>query len=114
MKRHWVKIVVIVSCFAVTLWIFPFLRYEILTKQYGEEFIGEHQQTKILDKIDDFRVIRYQNKEAAIYYVGEDRNAGLLCTYKKAPSNNWELIDWDYVWSESENVRGILWPYFWE
>lgn len=113
MKRHWLKLVVLASCCALTLWVFPFLRYEILTHHYGKEF-EEALQPSAAERVDGMRVIRYQKKEAAVYYVEEGRDAAYLCTYEKGAAGAWNLADWECVWSRDGKRDGIVWPYFWQ
>ena len=110
MKKVTKAIVVsLVLCFLLS-WLLPYLRYEYLTFQYGNAFVGLQKSTNMIDEVDGLKVLTYSDSRARVYYIGD---TGDILTFHKV-NGFWELEDggWVTVWSKTGSADGFVWPYF--
>lgn len=104
------NIIIICICLIFLLIVFfPYLKAEILTAKYGEEFWGLEQQTNMLSESYYHKVLSYSNEEAKVFYAS---NSGDLLTFKKDTDGIWKLFRWETVWSKSGSASGFMWPYY--
>ena len=95
----------------VLLIIFPYMKAEWLTAQYGNEFDDLYKESHMLDSISYFKVMKYSEMEAEVYYVqGEHLGADLFTFIKD--NNQWKLDSWETVWSKYGSADKFIWPYY--
>jgi len=98
------------------IWAIPYIHNEILTKIYGNEFKDRYKEISYFsadDKVELYKVVKYSNIEAKVYFVAEGNSNGILLWYVKNPTGSWVLKEWDCIWSDTGSASDILWPYFW-
>ncbi len=61
--------------------------------------------------LDYLKVMKYSEESASVYYVGEDRSYGVMIDFRRG-DNQWELKEWDTIWSNSGSAEGMIWPYY--
>ena len=99
-----------ISFCAILLFVFfPYIKAELLTFKYGNEFENMELQTNMLTKSEYYKVISYCNETAEVFYVS---GSGDLLTFKKDKSGNWKLSEWKTIWSDSGSADGFMWPYY--
>ncbi len=107
MKKSVLIIFVCAVCLVVC--VFPYIKAEVLTLRYGDEFNDLQKQTNILTDAKYYRVISYDNNTAKVFYVSD---SGDLLTFKKGSDENWELIKWKTFWSNTGSASEFMWPYY--
>lgn len=65
----------------------------------------------MIDEIEYFKIMKYTNTSARVYYVTENRSAGILITFRKQ-GNEWVLDYWEAIWSKTGSAEGNIWPYY--
>lgn len=87
----------------------PYIKAEILTKKYGNEFDGLQKQTNMLSDTEYYRVISYSHDAAKVFYVSD---SGDLLTFKKDATGAWKYSEWKTIWSNSGSASEFMWPYY--
>ncbi len=97
-------------CFLL-IWSIPYIWYEVLTAQYGSEFIDLEKSIQMIGEADYLKVLEYSETFARVYYISD--TGGDTLTFCKA-DGEWilERGGWKTVWSKSGNADGFIWPYF--
>ena len=108
MKKTKIITTVTVVCF-VMIWALPFIKNEILTLLYGNNFIGLHKTANMISgDVDYLKVLAYSNKSARVYYVG---GVGAILGFTKN-NGEWEMVNWNVIWSRTGSADDFIWPYF--
>lgn len=108
MKKIIIMIAVVIAI-VVLFWIGSFIRCEILTAKYGQKFSELYELTNMIDKIDYLKVIEYSGDSACVYYVTK-YSFGNMITFVNH-DNNWDMANWETIWSKSGSADGFIWPY---
>lgn len=87
----------------------PYVRAEILTRVYGEEFIGLESQTNMLNESKYLKVLDYSYNKAKVFYISD---TGDVITFIKDKNGDWVLGHWETVWSKYGSADGFYWPYY--
>lgn len=104
------SILIIIVCVAFLLLLFsPYIKAEILTVKYGDEFDGLQKQTNMLSDAEYYRVVSYSLDTAKVFYVS---NSGDLLTFKKDSAGAWKYSGWKTIWSDSGSASEFIWPYY--
>ncbi len=107
------KIIVLISIVLIILFIgvvfYPYVRAEILTQFYGDEFIGLESQTNILNESKYLKILDYSYDKAKVFYVSD---TGDVITFVKDENGDWVLGHWETVWSKQGSANGFYWPYY--
>lgn len=106
-KRFSAIFVVIVFLFVLI----PYVKVEILTWKYGQEFKNLYKQSAMMDQIAYLKVMYYSETRAQIYYVQGEHLGASLYNLKKN-NDKWELDSWSTVWSKHGSADGFIWPYY--
>ena len=109
MKKRLI-ILLLVIIIPILIWIASLVKCEVLTYKHGKEFESLYKQTNMLDKQKYCKVLDYSDTCARVYYVGVNRETGNVIWYIKK-DGNWELDEWDTVWSKTGSADGFIWPY---
>lgn len=99
---------VLLICFAF-IWIGAIVRCEILTLQYGNEFVELYKQTHMIADVDYLKIIHYNSNKAEVYFVTKHKCGNILKFIKN--NNLWAMEDWETIWSQSGSADGFVWPY---
>lgn len=106
-KGFWL---VLLMC--ISFWFLSLLKCEILTWQYGAEFIGLDQQTNMLVESDYLKVLNYSDNRATVYYVAKNLGGDTLVFEKQ--EGVWKCAEWNTIWSDSGSAEGVQWPYIFD
>ena len=90
---------------------FPYMKAEILTAKYGEEFRGLETQTQMMDLADYHKVIQYSDSSAEVYYVHKNKG-GCVIQFEKDDEQNWCITYWKMIWSHYGSANEFYWPYY--
>lgn len=105
-------IVLIIICFLVIIFVFiPYIKVEILTNKYFNEFAELYKLCNMIDQIDYYKVYDYSTTSARIYYVAKNKSSGNIFEFSKK-DGEWILKDWKTIWSDSGSADGFIWPYY--
>lgn len=110
MKKSRVFIIVAISIILLIA-IYPYFQAEILTMKYGDQFTNEYAQTGMIDKIDYFRVIKYNDNFAEVFYVTDSHSSGELVKFQII-EGRWTKVYWNAIWSKTGNADEFKWPYY--
>ena len=100
----------IVACLCL-FWVGSILKCELLTSQYGQQFVGLQEQTHMLGELDYLKVLDYSASAARVYYVGSNRSGGDILKFTKQ-DGDWTYLEWEKtVWSKSGSADAFMWPY---
>lgn len=86
----------------------PYIKAEILTHKYGEQFRNLYEQTGFIDNVKMFKVLNYADNDAVVYY--DNSISVFICYFSK--SDEWELYDWKCVWAKDGNANEWIYPYY--
>lgn len=109
MKRKYVIIAIIII--ATFLIVFPYIRVEIKTYMYADEFKDIINENSMLEDFAYFKVMEYKKCNAEILCVSKNHSASFLMHYEKK-EKSWYLTDWKCVWSKSGTADGFIWPFY--
>ena len=110
MRKTSKRILILIVCTVFLLVLFfPYIKAEILTLKYGNEFYDLQKQTNILTDAEYYKVISYSKDTAKVFYVSD---SGDLLTFKKNDDGCWELSGWKTIWSTSGSASEFMWPYY--
>ena len=98
-------IAIAIPCF---IWGDAIIKCEILTKQFGEEFMGLEQSVDMMSKAKTLKVLEYSMYLARVYYKNEE--VGNVFQFKKE-NGEWLVEYWNTIWSKSGSAEGFIWPY---
>lgn len=108
-KKRIIIILIIIISFFVLFWLGSFIKCEILTARHGQEFSELYKLTNMIDKIDYLKVMEYSEDNARVYYVTENLFGNMISFVKY--NNNWDMVNWETIWSKSGSADGFIWPY---
>lgn len=108
MKKFLIIIIIIFITILIIFWFTSYIKCEIITNKHGYEFSDLYKETGIISNIDNFKVLKYDDYSAIVYYVS--KTSGNTVSFIKE-NDNWSLSDWHTVWSKSGSASGIIWPY---
>ena len=109
MKKRCVIILIICFIMLIMLWMSSFIKCEILTARYKNEFIGQYKQTNMISNVDYFKILKYTDDVATVYYVSKN-SAGNVVFFTKE-NGLWVMKQWETVWSKTGSADGFIWPY---
>lgn len=101
-------VIAIVACLCL-FWVGSILKCEILTLQYGKQFDGLYEQTRMIDEVDYWKVMEYSDSTARVYYVTK-QVFGNIVTFEKQ-NGQWQMKVWECVWSHYGSASDFIWPY---
>ena len=53
--------------------------------------------------------MEYSKDNARVYYVTENSFGNMISFVKY--NNNWDMVNWETIWSKSGSADGFIWPY---
>lgn len=115
MKVNKIKLIIIVIILALIIMLIPLLKCEIITFYHKDEFKECIKYSELFD-YDSLiiKIIEYGDTNASVYcYSLGNYCSGDLLTFKKDKNNNWQIDEWDSLWSDSGNADKTVWPYWW-
>ena len=84
---------------------------EIMTAMHINDF--DSLQNPMIGNINLSKILKYNNKEAVVYYVSDDYSLGQKITFNKKDNGEWEEVNYNTVWSSSGSADDFVFPYFW-
>lgn len=108
MKKFLIILSIIVGLF-VLFWTGSYVKYEVLTVIYRQEFSELYKLTNMIDQVDYLKVMEYSDNHARVYYVTKNVYGNLVTFIKEY--DRWNLEHWETVWSKSGSADGFIWPY---
>lgn len=100
--------VVILIILLLLFWIVSVVNCEVLTERHGSEFIEVSENLKKTIKIDAWKVIKYSERYAEVYFYSE--YGGILVSLDFV-DGKWEVCEWEASWSKMGSADDIVWPY---
>lgn len=96
-----------VMCFK-TYWLGNIAYCEMLTVRYGDEFLPQIEYYLPPDAKP--HVLKYTGTYAEVYfrtwYYGQK-----MIYLKNSDNNEWEVVEWECIWSLGGSADGFIWPY---
>lgn len=112
-KMSFKKIILLVIVLVLLIVLsFPYIKAGYLTVKYGDEFANGYEQTGMIDDIEYFRVIEYNDKEAVVCYIVKNHGALVKIWFEQNEDGVWQEIKWDCVWSKTGSADNFCWPYY--
>lgn len=91
---------------------FPYIKAEYLTAKYGDEFDDGYEQTGMINGIEYFRVVEYNDSKAVVCYIVENHSSlakiwsnemTIMCGRKSAGT---------VFGQKSGSADNFCWPYY--
>ena len=108
MKKKIVISLIVIIILVIAL---PYSFVECNTAFFGAEFKNEYKKTKMISKIEYYKVFYYTGNKAKVYYVEENHDSGNYLWFHKVNSK-WKIIEWKTVWSKYGSASGITYPIY--
>ena len=103
----------IILLILLLLLLFPYLKVEVLTGIYGNQFESLYNASGWLNQLSYFKVMKYNGDKADVYYADLDGISGATFLYHfEKESGEWELKNWECIWSKSGSADKFIWPYY--
>ena len=110
------KRVIIIAAILLIIFV-PYIKVEILTMLYGEQFEELHNASGWVDEINFYKIMKYKDDYAEVYYVSIDdageNEGGFLYKFIKE-DDEWILDNWNCIWSKHGNADEFIWPYYFD
>ena len=104
--------IAILSLFLI-IWLAALMKCEVLTLLNREEFETIYKENTMIGNIDYLKVLEYSEEYARVYYVSENRSAGVILSFVKQ-GDKWKYDNWERtVWSATGSASEVIWPYWW-
>lgn len=109
-KKKWIAIIVFVAILVGTVgfWGASILKCESLTADHKAEFQETGTEIARVIKFDDWKVLKYSNGYAEVYYYSD--GGGAVISYDEI-NGEWIERDWEAAWSATGSADDIIWPY---
>ena len=110
MKKFLTILIIGILIGSSMIWLIPYVRNEILTLRFGDEFTG-FLSSDVQYDIQYFKVLDYSEDSARIYCVTYSSTGEVLHLSKIGKT--WELQKngWETIWSDTGSADGFIWPY---
>ena len=105
----------LIGIILLILLLFPYLRVEILTIVYGNQFEHLYNESGYIQEMKYFKVMQCKQENADVYYAAKGDDDRISCTllyHFKKKSGEWKLDDWECIWSKSGSADKLIWPYY--
>ena len=93
-----------------------YIKVEIQTLLYGEQFSDLYNATGYIDSLKYYKVMKYSNTKADVLYTAlseQDGSVpGMLLYHFKKESEIWVLDSWECLWSRHGNAEKFYWPIY--
>lgn len=93
-----------------------YLKVEILTIFYGNQFEDLYNASGWVDSLTYFKVMEYSKYKADVYYADldstDDTTGATFLYHFEKDSGQWVLDSWECIWSEGGNADKFIWPYY--
>ena len=96
---------------AIIIIVFPYIKVEIHTYMYADEFKNIINENSMLKDYSYYKVMKYKKHSAEVVCVAKEHSACFLIYYEKK-ENNWYLADWKCIWSKSGTADGFIWSFY--
>ena len=107
------RVLTVICMLPVLIWIGSLLKCDIYTVLYSNEFDTVYKEYTMIGEIDYLKVLKYNENEATIYYVSNEKMGGDIVEYLKI-DNKWVFHKWKTIWSGSGgSASDVIWPYWW-
>ncbi len=103
------KKIVLIMTFFLGVLLYPYIKVEILTYMYVEEFVNLQENNMWLADYRYIKVFDYNDKIARIYYSASSSRDFVI--YIK-DNNNWQEYSWETIWSLSGSADDYIWPFY--
>lgn len=110
-KKISITITLIILILFATLVVVPYVRVEILTYKYGDQFQELYKQINIISDIEYLKVIEYSDEITKVCYVSKNHQSSNVITFKQQ-DETWILDSWETIWSKTGSADGFIWPYY--
>lgn len=116
MKKYIILLCIIVLLILLSI---PYVKVEILTHRYGEEFYDKYMSEGeyylyILD-IAYLKVYDYSECEATVYYMSIDKDFSIMVDFvRNNADSEWEFSGkWRHIYAPDGNGGSVfIWPYY--
>ena len=99
---------IIILC--IVCWLLSIVKCEILTYKYGEEFDQLWKEETMLINPEYWKVLKYRNNEASVYYVAPEGKGGTVLFFIR-DEGEWKISGWGPGWSKYGTADDLIWPY---
>ena len=109
------KAIGIILLILLLLLLFPYFKVEVLTGIYGNQFEYLYNASGYIQEMKYFKVMKCTQEKADVYYAAkgdDDRVSRTLLYHFKKESGEWELENWECIWSRSGSADKFIWPYY--
>lgn len=110
------KIKLLIIAVLVICIIGSYLKVEILTLFYGNQFEDLYNASGWVDSLTYFKVMKYSKYKADVYYADldstDDTTGATFLYHFQKDSGQWVLDSWECIWSEGGSADKFIWPYY--
>ena len=65
----------------------------------------------MISDVEYYKVFYYTGEKAKVYYIDGSVRAGHFVWFENQ-NGEWNMINWDTVWSEQGSASGITFPFY--
>lgn len=107
-KKH---LVIVVIFIILAIAIIPYIKAELLTNKYGNQFKELYKQTNMISDIEYMKVLDYNNEYSKVCYITANHKSSVIIVFSKE-NETWILDNWTVIWSQSGSANGLIWPFY--
>lgn len=111
-KKHKKATIIIICLFLLLILFFPYIKAEVLTLKYGDEFDGLQKQTNMLGELEYLKVLSYSSDTAEVLYITDSGDIRSVLTFARDVDDTWEVSNWKTIWSKSGSADEFMWPLY--
>ena len=112
LKKHKRATIIVICTILAFVLFFPYIKAEVLTLKYGDEFEGLQKQTNMLGELEYLKVLSYSSDTAEVLYITDSGDLRCLLTFAREPNDEWEVSEWKTIWSKSGSADEFMWPFY--
>lgn len=109
-RKVYLKFALVLLAVMAIWWLGCIAKCEILTHRYGDEFDGLWKEQTMLVDPEYWKVLKYSDSTASVYYVSPDDKGGTVLNFVR-DEEAWVLDSWGPYWSKSGTADDLIWPY---
>ena len=106
------KVTLIIVFVLLIVLFFPYVKAEFLTARYSDEFDDGYEQTGMIDEVEYFRVIEYNDREAVVCYIEKNHASLSKIWFERNNDDTWKEVGLECIWSKTGSADKFCWPYY--
>lgn len=107
------KIKILMLIVVLFILVAPYLRVELLTHLYKNDFAEIDTSQFMIYKMEYFKIYKYTKNKAVIFFVEEDKAYSVLVYFTRNDDGEWMFTgEWKCIWSKYGSASEFIWPYY--